>query len=82
MKNQKKTKILKIWETVVKLLAPSSETVLGKGWYDIRYMTDKCMGAFGRHKETDWVNDWIGWVIDRVSTCANHWYMMYIWVIV
>lgn len=31
MKNQKNTKILKIWETVVKLLAPSSETVLGKG---------------------------------------------------
>ena len=82
MKNQKNTKILKIWKTVVKLLAPSSETVLGKGWCDKEYMTDKCLGDFGRHDETNWVNDWIGWVIDRVSTCANRWYMMYIWVIV
>jgi hypothetical protein len=82
MKNQKTKKILKIWKTVVKLMAPSSETVLGKGLYDIRYMTDKCVGDFGSHCETHRVNDWVGWVIDCVSTCANRWYMMYIWVIV
>lgn len=60
----------------------SSETVLGKGWYDKGYMTGKCLGDFGRHHEANWVNEWMSWVIDRVSTCANSEYMMYIWVIV
>jgi hypothetical protein len=35
----------------------SSETVLGKGWYDTGYMTEKCLGDFGRHHETIWVNE-------------------------
>ena len=82
MKNQKTKKILKNCKIVVKLMAPSSETVLGKGWYDIRYVSSKCMGDFGSHCETHRVNDWVGWVIDCVSTCVNSMYMMYIWVIV